>query len=391
MKVKFNMAHVAVIGLRGIPDVMGGIETHCAQLLKRVLADTSCDELKVTVLARSRYVSGSAVYDGVRQIPLWSPRQAALETIFHTFIALFYARFFMRTDIVHLHAIGPGLLSPLARLMGFRLLFTHHGEDYRRQKWGVISKTALHLGEMLAIRFAHQVITVSPSTAKRLRARYPGRADCIIHIPNGFVRDTVVSATDAQLESYGLTRGRYVIAVARLVPEKGQDLLIEAFKASSLCFTTPPWKLLIVGDSDHESSYSRLLQDLASGDERIVLAGRTSHADVMALNAAAGLFVLPSYHEGLSIAALEAIHAGVPVLLSDIEANRNIGLAPKQYFSSGSAQALAKKLDADPATYVTDDAVDLSRFDWSEIACATLRELKALDKTGSRRRRQGVA
>lgn len=372
------MTELTVIGLRGIPDVMGGIETHCAQLLPHILANVAPGELKITLLAREAYVGPQSEVNGVQQIPLWAPRHPAAETIVHTFIALIYARFVLRSDLVHLHAIGPGLLSPLARLLGFRLLFTHHGADYRRQKWGPFSRFMLRRGESLAVRFSHRVITVSPSTAKRLQARFPKRASRIVHIPNGFSREEPAAATPELLAKHGLTVGSYVISVGRLVPEKAHDLLIAAFQASGLPRREPPWKLVIVGDTDHLSDYARSLTDLAEQDENVILVGKVSRKTVLALNAASGLFVLPSYHEGLSIAALEALHAGVPVLLSDIDANLNIGLPRENYFPVGSAEKLTGKLDADLSDYAEGLSVDLSRFDWQEIALATLGEIELL-------------
>ena len=130
------MVHVAVIGLRGIPHVMGGIESHCAYLLPRLIRTAPSGALKITVLGRSGYIPKSSRHDGVDQIALWAPAHPAFETILHTILAIIYARFVLRADCIHLHAIGPGLAAPLARLLGMPVLFTHHGEDYRRRKWG---------------------------------------------------------------------------------------------------------------------------------------------------------------------------------------------------------------------------------------------------------------
>jgi len=103
---------------------------------------------------------------------------------------------------------------------------------------------------------------------------------------------------------------------------------------------------------------------------------------VHALNKAAGLFVLPSYHEGRSIAALEALHAKVPVLLSDIEANIDIGLPAKHYFKAGSREDLAAKLSEDWQSFGGQD-LDLSPFDWELIARATLNELEKAMAVGA--------
>ncbi len=56
-------------------------------------------------------------------------------------------------DIVHIHAIGPALLVPIARLLGIKVVFTHHGPDYDRDKWGFWAKTMLKLGERMGTIF----------------------------------------------------------------------------------------------------------------------------------------------------------------------------------------------------------------------------------------------
>ena len=62
--------------------------------------------------------------------------------------------------------------------------------------------------------------------------------------------------------------GRYILAVARFVPEKGLHDLIKAFKALEC-----DCKLVIAGDADHETNYSRNLRQVASEDDRIILTG----------------------------------------------------------------------------------------------------------------------
>src|SRR5690606_12997030 len=125
---------VMVLGLRGLVRVEGGIETH-ARKLYPLLARMGC---RGEVLQRSPYYPKSArprSRHGVRLRYLWSPVRPGLETAVHTFLGVLYAAV-TRPDILHLHAIGPGFLAPLARALGLRVVVTHHAEDYRREKWG---------------------------------------------------------------------------------------------------------------------------------------------------------------------------------------------------------------------------------------------------------------
>ncbi len=124
---------VMMIGLRGIPNVQGGVEKHVEMLAGRLIAHG----WDVEVVGRRRYLAVPAPHswNGIRVTPLWSPRMMALEAIVHTFLGVCYAAL-RRPDILHIHAVGPALLVPLARLMRLDVVVTHHGYDYDRQKWG---------------------------------------------------------------------------------------------------------------------------------------------------------------------------------------------------------------------------------------------------------------
>ncbi|MDA6077580.1 glycosyltransferase family 4 protein [Edwardsiella anguillarum] len=110
------------------------------------------------------------------------PRRRALEALVHSLLAAGYCRLH-GTELVHVHAIGPGLVVPLLRLMGLKVVFTHHGADYQRQKWGWLARRMLMLGERLAVRYADQVIVISAGIEALVRQRY-GRRDAHL-IPNG--------------------------------------------------------------------------------------------------------------------------------------------------------------------------------------------------------------
>ena len=88
--------------------------------------------------------------------------------------------------------------------------------------------------------------------------------------------------------------------------------------------------------------------------------------------------MLPSSHEGLPIALLEALSYGLPVLASDIPANLEVGLPAAQYFPLGDAAALARGMRALAAEKLDADVVGArrewvaSRYDWRRIAERTL-------------------
>lgn len=361
-----DAVRICVIGLRGVPGVPGGIETHVEQLVPG-LAERGAD---IHVYARQNYVAGEVpyVWRGVTVHPTWAPSNTRLEAIVHTLLALFKARR-LKPDIVHIHAVGPSLVAPLARLMGMKVVFTHHGYDYDREKWNTLEKKVLRLGEWAGMRFAHGRIVVAKHIADAMQAKFNRN---VHFIPNG-VQIDIEAADDTVLDEFGLTKGRYVLLVARLVVEKRQMDLIEAFLQADM----PDTKLVLVGGGDARSDYAEKLRARAKSHSNIVLTGSQSGARLGGLFANAGLFVLPSSHEGMPIALLEALAYGLPILASNIEANLALELDAESYFPLGDvaalSQAMQKKLsDRKMPAQASVDVGEMgskimARYNWATI------------------------
>jgi starch synthase len=358
--------NIFVTGTRGIPNIPGGVETHCQELYTRIAGEKHT----VQLCTRASYVeSKQDKYKGVRLNHLYAPAKKSLETIVHTCLSLLMA-YRMRPDIVHIQGIGPSLFVPLARLMGFKVVMTHHGPEYDRQKWGGLAKWVLKAGEYLGCRFAHEVIVIS-SVIQKIVMRRCGKAAHLIY--NGVPIPEKSSDTN-HIDALGLSPGEYLLAVARFVPEKGLHDLIHAFRRNQ-----DEFKLVIAGDADHETQYSRDLKALACSDNRIVLTGYVTGEYLNQLYSHAKLFVLPSYHEGLPIALLEALSYGLPSMVSDIPANKEVGLAKKYYFKCGSVDELETLLndllntDIDAAEEQGFKSMVAHRYNWDTIAQQTLR------------------
>jgi len=92
---------------------------------------------------------------------------------------------------------------------------------------------------------------------------------------------------------------------------------------------------VIVGRADHEDSYSLRLKAVARSNANVILTGFLTGKPLQELYTHAGIFVLPSYHEGLPIVLLEAMSYGLSCIASGIRANRNIPLGEDRFLSLG--------------------------------------------------------
>lgn len=362
---------IFVSGTRGFPGVQGGVERHCEELYPR-LVRLGCE---VTVFTRTPYIPRGArlsEWNGVRFIHLWCPKKKSFEAITHTSLAVMKA-IAARPNILHIHGIGPALLAPVARAGGIKVVMTHHGPDYMRAKWGGAAKTILKLGESSGVRSASAVITISNGIREHIKSLY-GREAVII--PNGVTMPAPV-APGPMMELFGLKPREYVFTACRFVPEKGLEVLIEAYRA----LKSPAFKLVIAGDADHETDYSKKIKETAKETPGVVLTGFQSGTALGELFSNAGLFVLPSFYEGLPIALLEALSYGLPALISDIPQHLEVPLDKGCYFRAGDSKALSKALQGFSALASSRGRyIQLVKgeYDWDNIASRTLAVYKGL-------------
>lgn len=352
---------IVVTGTRGIPGILGGVETHCEQLYPRI-AEIGYD---VTVIRRKSYAQDTLTeWKGVKLIDIEAPRSKHLETFIHTLRAINKARR-LHADILHIHAIGPALLTPYAKLLGMKVVITHHGPDYDRDKWGKVAKMVLKLGERLGCRYADHIIVIS-NTIKNHIADRCGRTRNVHLMYNGVTPPEHCSYPE-YFEKIGIEEGKYILAMCRFVPEKNLHHLIQAFVMLKQAGRIHQgMKLVLAGDTDFEDEYSLHLKTMAR-ENNVVLPGFVKGRKQHALLDHASCYCLPSSHEGLPIALLEAMSYGIPVVASDIPANLEIGLDKNHYFPCGNIERLADRL-VDMSTLSHKINYGMHGYNWDDIA-----------------------
>ena len=362
-----NFPKVFVIGTRGFPNVQGGVEKHCEELYPR-LAKLG---FNIEVFTRTPYIPAAErlkEWKGIKFIHLWCPRKKSFEAIIHTFLGVMLARL-RSPDILHIHAIGPSLLIPLAKCLGMKVVMTHHRPDYEREKWGRFAKIILKAGEVLGTLFADRIIAISKGIEKHLKGRGIKK---VVYIPNGVSLPKILQAGET-LRKYNVKAAEYIFTACRFVPEKGLHDLINAYGK----IKNPDFKLVIAGDADHETDYSRGIKKMAGETEGVVLTGFVSGEPLQELFSNAGLFVLPSYYEGLPIALLEAMSYGLPVLVSDIPQNREVHLPDFRYFSAGDVEKLSVKIVELMKQGISEEEkkqqaeILINEYNWEDIARKT--------------------
>jgi glycosyltransferase involved in cell wall biosynthesis len=331
---------VAFIGGRGLVSKYSGVESYYEQA-GHELARLGHE---VTVYCRSYFTppipNPTATHNGMRVVRLPTIRSKHLETVVHTLLSTAHAMT-SDYDVVHYHCLGPALFSFLPRLAGKKTVVTVQGLDWQRGKWGRIASRILRWGEAAAVFSPDATMVVSHTLQRHYRQQYNRDT---IYIPNGAT--LAPRRLPRQLIEWDLLADNYVLFLGRFSPEKNCHLLINAFENLNT-----EMKLVLAGGSSggssgrpsHSDSYAQSLRRHES--DRIRFLPWVSGSNLEELLSNAALFVLPSEIEGLSLALLDAMAAGVCVLTSDIPENNEVVDGAGFTFRRGDQADLERMLD----------------------------------------------
>ena len=240
------------------------------------------------------------------------------------FVQLFLLCRRERFDLVTTHTSKGGFIGRLAaKLAGARHIVHHaHGFAFRETQ-GKWTRRFYVLLERIAARACNVIISVSEDHRRDAIRERVAAAKKIITILNGIEVDSFdrTSMHEARLKlGLELEAGDTLICVAsRLVPKKGLEDMIRAFQ--QIHKFHPRARLVLLGEGPSQIELARQAQSTGLGD-RIHFPG--FRRNIPELLPAFDIIAQPSISEGLSIAILEAMAAGKPLVACDIPGNREI-------------------------------------------------------------------
>lgn len=237
-----------------------------------------------------------------------------------------FRRLAARADVIHAHELRTAE-NVIAALSGLpkRLILSAHGTlSYTTGRGGFKTAWDRVLGRavMRRVSAAAALTATEQDEIRALWAAMGLPAPPTAIIPNGVGADVLSALADpglpAATESFrakwGLGAGPVILFLGRLHERKGLQFLIPAL--ASLAADFPTARLLVAGaDSGMLNTAQRLAHEGGIAD-RVVFAGLLSGQDRIAALRVADVFALPAVGEGLSMAALEALAAGLPALLT---------------------------------------------------------------------------
>ena len=303
--------------IEGLAPRLGGLSSAVAKLTEEMARQGAEVDIVTTIrphseeLFRPAGVNVQAVR--CKYIPAWAYAPRLTTTIKNSV---------KQADVIHLHGLWlfPHFVASRASWQA--------GKAYVVSPHGMMDKWALSQGrlkkqiygnliEWQTLRRAAALHAVSQSEARDIKRM--GFTSEVVTIPNGvdFTEFAHLPNRSFLQERYPNTAEKTVfLFLGRIHPKKGLDLLIRAFcKVVKTC----PNTVLIIAGPD-ETGYRKQLEDLLSAAQQLdncIFTGMLQPSERLSALAAADIFVLPSYSEGFPIAPIEALAAGLPVILTD--------------------------------------------------------------------------
>ncbi len=315
-----NIAHLNILGTRGIPAAHGGFETFAERFALHLVAQG----IGVTVYCQTydpNIAQGRRdMWHGVERVFFRPRRGGPVGTIEFDLACTHHVIKQPGVDLVL--GYNTAVFCGLQKLAKRRVYMNMDGIEWQRRKWSWPARQWLKANEWLGARLADVPIADHPQIAQHVLARC-GRHS--VMIPYG--ADAIDHAPDAPLADYGLTSGDYFISIARPEPENS---ILEILKAHQASGTDK--KLMVLGNIIKGNAYHEEILKFAS--DRVQFPGGIyDPATVASLRFHARGYFHGHQVGGTNPSLVEALGAGNAVIAHDNRFNRWTAGAGQYYFS----------------------------------------------------------
>ena len=318
---------VAVIGTRGYPSFYGGFET----LVRHLVPFLAEHGWNVEVYNRERASLDGPVPDRVTVLHSSGTDSKSLSTLTHGLSSTVHAAFRRRPDVALVCNPANGLWLPLLRLRRVPSAVNVDGIEWERQKWGPSARLVFRLGARCCATFADHLIFDADAIGRRWGSMF-GVTGTVIPYGGTIERPPLPADVD-------LPDGRYVLYVARLVPENSVLEFLQAARQ-----LTTDYRVVVVGSSGHSGPVEEAVRTLAEENGRVTWLGHVrDDALLHALWSHAGVYFHGHTVGGTNPALVQAMACGAPTVARDTVFNREV-LGSAGVFTTGDPGSIASAI-----------------------------------------------
>lgn len=310
MRMKnFDLPKLGIIGTVGVPAKYGGFETLVHHLVLQLNKD-----FDMTVYnSKKAYKESERTkkWNGANMV--YMPFKAnGFHSIFYDLFSLLHA--VRRNDFILVLGVSAGLFFPLFKMFfNTKIIINIDGLEWRRPKWNWFAKMFLLLSEMVACKFADEIVTDNRILKEYVKIRY-SRESALIEYGADHTQRQPISVEDRK--QYDFLNKKYAFKVARIEPENNIEMVLSAFSS------IPDLNLVLVGNWD-ASNYGKKLRKAFSTFDHLHLLDpiyETRSLDVLRSNA--HIYIHGHSAGGTNPSLVEAMFLQMPILSYDVIFNR---------------------------------------------------------------------
>ena len=224
-------------------------------------------------------------------------------------------------DVVHVHTPVAAALTRMAsiNLSNVKVIYTAHGfHFYSGAPW--LNWVLYYPIEKWLAKYTDVLITINKEDYERACKHFrPGRVEYVPGVGLDVKHYSQLNVDyKRKRKELGLSESEIVlVSTGELNRNKNHETVIRALQT----LKNRDVKYLICGDGPLRGELQSLVRNLGLENQVMLLGFRS---DIKEINYIADIFLLPSFREGLSVALMEAMASGLPVICSNIRGNRDL-------------------------------------------------------------------
>ena len=319
---------IAIIGTNGVPSKYGGFETLVEYLVKYLAND-----YEITVFCSTNLVTEKIdTYEGVK-LEYINLDANGWQSIFYDIVSIFKS--YKQFDKVLVLGCSGSIIMPFFNGYKSKFIMNLGGLDWKRSKWGLLTRKFLRLSEFMAIKFSGHIISDNQGIKEYILKEYKRDSFLIAYGGDHAIKQSIEQLS---IEKYPFLQKEYAFTVARIQPDNNIDMILDSFADDSL------YPLVFVGNWSY-STYGKLTKEKYMNNPNIILLDAIyDQNELNILRSNCKIYLHGHSAGGTNPALVEAMNLGLPILAHNSIFNKHTTNFEAVYFSD--SKDIFKKINS---------------------------------------------
>jgi glycosyltransferase involved in cell wall biosynthesis len=346
---------IAIIGIVGLPAKYGGFETLVEQLTKNIGT-----QLQITVFCSSKsYKNKLDEYNGAK-LKYVNLKANGFQSILYDIVSIIKS--LKDHDVLLILGVSGCIVLPFVKLFSSKKIVVNiDGIEWKREKWGKITKKFLRISEKLAVKYSHEVIADNKIIKDYVEKEY-GISSHLITYGADHVEKELID--DEIIKLYPFLSCDYAFKVCRIEPENNIHLILQAF--SKL-----PEKIIVIIGNWNNSSYGKELILQYSQFKNIFLLNPIYDQKVLnQIRSNCFIYIHGHSAGGTNPSLVEAMHLNLPIIAFSADYNKETTRQMAYYFSNeNELRELLKNFNFEEGAIVANNmrSIAVEDYNWIKI------------------------